>query len=188
MLGLIDGLRKHGVDLGDADLIVGTSAGARTGAQLATGVLDEVVELYRGSRLPQIRPPAELRDFVAASMRVIGEVGDGEEAARRIANLGPLGPGLVPEEERRRMIAASVPVQAWPERRLVITAVDAASGRRVTFDAGSGVALRGAGRAGGRDPAIGVVSGAPAARIKHVRVRFGVSRSPPRCRPRATAG
>jgi NTE family protein len=28
MLGLIDGLRKHGVDLGDADLIVGTSAGA----------------------------------------------------------------------------------------------------------------------------------------------------------------
>ena len=40
MLGLIHGLREEGVDLGDADLIVGTSAGARTGAQLAAGILD----------------------------------------------------------------------------------------------------------------------------------------------------
>src|SRR5436190_1122947 len=31
MLGLIDSLADRGVDLGDADLIVGTSAGARTG-------------------------------------------------------------------------------------------------------------------------------------------------------------
>jgi NTE family protein len=154
MLGLIDGLRNRGVDLGDADLIVGTSAGARAGAQLAPGVLDEVVELYRGSGLPRIEPFAELRDFVAASMRVIAEVGDGEEAARRIANLGPLGPGLVPEEARRRMIAASVPVQAWPARRLVITAVDAASGRHVTFDADSGVALRDAVAASGALPGI----------------------------------
>ena len=35
MLGFIDGLRRDGVDLGEADLVVGTSAGARTGAQLA---------------------------------------------------------------------------------------------------------------------------------------------------------
>ena len=32
-------------------------------------------------------------------------------------------------------------VREWPVRRLVITAVDAADGRRVTFDASSGVAL-----------------------------------------------
>ena len=32
MLGFIDGLREEGVDLTNADLIVGTSAGARAGA------------------------------------------------------------------------------------------------------------------------------------------------------------
>src|SRR5688572_17337790 len=37
-LGVLSGLREHGVDLTDADLIVGTSAGAVVGAQLATGV------------------------------------------------------------------------------------------------------------------------------------------------------
>ncbi len=36
-LGLLAGLRRDGVDLGDADLIVGTSAGAFVGALVATG-------------------------------------------------------------------------------------------------------------------------------------------------------
>jgi dihydrofolate reductase len=36
MAGIISGLQQQGVGLGDADLIVGTSAGARVGAQLAT--------------------------------------------------------------------------------------------------------------------------------------------------------
>ena len=37
-LGMLCGLREHGVDLAGADLIVGTSAGAIVGTQLATGV------------------------------------------------------------------------------------------------------------------------------------------------------
>lgn len=141
MLGLITALRDDGVDLGDADLIVGTSAGARTGAQLATGVLDQVVEMYRRAALPQIEVPVELAEFVAASMRIIGEVGDVPEAARRIANLEPLGPRLASGTERRRMVSANLPVQTWPRRPLVITAVDAASGRLVAFDADAGVSL-----------------------------------------------
>ena len=77
MLGFIDGLRRDGVDLGEADLVVGTSAGARTGAQLANAGLREAVELYRRPDAPQIELPARLEDFVAASMRIIAEVGDG---------------------------------------------------------------------------------------------------------------
>ena len=37
MAGLAEGLRREGVDLGGADLIVGTSAGAIVGAILASG-------------------------------------------------------------------------------------------------------------------------------------------------------
>jgi predicted acylesterase/phospholipase RssA len=87
MLGLIDALREGGVDLGDADLIVGTSAGARSGAQPATGVLDEAVEMNRRGTAPQAQGAATLGEFLAASMGIIGQVGDGQEAARRIANL-----------------------------------------------------------------------------------------------------
>ena len=49
MRGLIDALRDDGVDLGVADLIVGTSAGARTGAQLAIGALSHAVDMHRRS-------------------------------------------------------------------------------------------------------------------------------------------
>jgi NTE family protein len=154
MLGLISALRDGGVDLGDADLIVGTSAGARTGAQLATGVLDQVVEMYRRSELPQIEVPVSLAEFVGASMRIIAEIGDGPEAARRIANLEPLGPRLGSGAERRRMVSASLPVQTWPGRPLVVTAVDAASGRLVAFDADAGVDLVDAVTASGALPGV----------------------------------
>jgi NTE family protein len=154
MLGLITALRDDGVNLGDADLIVGTSAGARTGAQLATGVLDQVAEMYRRSTLPEIEVPVKLAEFVAASMRIVAEVGDGPEAARRIANLEPLGPRLASGADRRRMVSASLPVQAWPRRPLVIAAVDAASGRLVAFDADAGVDLVDAVTASGALPGI----------------------------------
>jgi NTE family protein len=154
MLGLIHGLREGGVDLGDADLIVGTSAGARVGAQVATGVLDEVVAMNRRSAAPQISGTATMAEFTAAVMRVYRDAGDGQEAARRIANLGPLGPPLVAAEERRRVIGAHLPVQVWPERRLVVAAVEADTGCRITFDAGSGVGLLDAVTASGALPGI----------------------------------
>lgn len=141
MLGLIQALGRGGVDLGEAELIVGTSAGARTAAQLATGVLDATVDLHRRGEAPQITAPATLADFVAASMRIIMEASDQHEATRRIANLEPLGQQLVLGAERKRVLAAELPQSAWPEKRLAITAVDADSGNRVVFGADSGVTL-----------------------------------------------
>ena len=154
MLGLVDGLRRGGVDLGQADLIVGTSAGARTGAQLATGGLDAAVAMHRRGEAPPIDVPVGLDAFVAASMRIVAEVGDGPEAARRIANLGPLRPRLGDPAQRARVIGTHVPARAWPERRLAITPVDASDGSRVVFDAGSGVSLLDALLASGALPGI----------------------------------
>jgi NTE family protein len=141
MLGLAVGLREAGVDLADADLIVGTSGGARTGAQLATGIADQAVTAYRAQALPAVMNYAGLPDFVAAARSIRAAVGDQAAATRQIANLGPLGPGLASAAERRQEIAAYLPVDTWPGTPLKISAVDADSGHRVVFDARSGVSL-----------------------------------------------
>lgn len=47
MLGVIDGLRHHGLDLAAAHLIVGTSAGSCVGAAVAPGALAQAVALQR---------------------------------------------------------------------------------------------------------------------------------------------
>jgi NTE family protein len=141
MAGYIGTLRGQGVDLGDADVIIGTSAGARTAAQLATGTLGEAVRRYRRGDVPAVKLHATLPEFMAASMQIIAEAPDKQEAARRVANIGPLGGQLASADERHRMVSALLPATDWPEQRLLITAVDAESGRRVAFGADSGAAL-----------------------------------------------
>jgi hypothetical protein len=60
--GLAAGLRSFGVDLGDADLIVGTSAGAIVGAVIATGQdparLATVRRSANASSAPRLPDPA----------------------------------------------------------------------------------------------------------------------------------
>jgi NTE family protein len=147
MAGMMEGLRGAGVDLGEADLIVGTSAGAIAGAQLAGGVLDRVVAMYRADAFPRVKVSVTTDEFMAAAVRAGAQASDGDDAIRRIANLEPLGGELTSEDELRVLFEALVPVNAWPQRRLLVTAVDAESGRRVGFEAGSGVELLDAVRA-----------------------------------------
>lgn len=152
MAGYISALRGQGVDLGDADLIIGTSAGARTAAQLATGVLGEAVRRYRRGGIPAVQLHATLPEFMAASMRIITETPDKQEAARRVANMGPLGGQLASAAERHRMVAALLQAAGWPGQRLLITAVDAETGRRVAFGPDSGAGLLEAVEASGALP------------------------------------
>jgi NTE family protein len=141
MAGFISALHAQGTDLGDADLIVGTSAGARVGTQLATGVLGQAVGMHRRGGIPAVRQYATLPQWIAASMRIIAQVSDEQEAARRIAAMGPLGERLASGAERHRQVTALLPVRQWPAQRLLIAAVDAVSGARVAFGADSGAAL-----------------------------------------------
>jgi NTE family protein len=140
MAGYISALREQGADLGDADLIIGTSAGARIAAQLATGSLGEAMRRYRDG-IPAVQLYATLPEFMAASMRIIAEAPDKQEAARRVANMAPLGGRLASAAERSRMVTALLPATDWPGQRLLITAVDAETGQRVAFDADSGAGL-----------------------------------------------
>jgi NTE family protein len=140
MLGVIDGLRRHGLDLADADLIVGTSAGSCAGAIVATGALAEAVALQRRPETSEIMVPFDGEAYIATLTRLATEAPDPRTALMRIANMDPLGP-TVSEAERRAVIAARLPVHDWPRQRLVVTAVDAQAGELVTLDRASGVGL-----------------------------------------------
>jgi len=141
-IGLLAGLAADGVDVGDVDLVVGTSAGSIVGTLLRTGA--DLAELYERQLGPV--PPTEKRtDFDATAMMTaigiaLAGVTDPQEARARVGALALRAP-TVPEEERRRTIRARIGDPPWPDRRLVVTAVDAHDGAFAAFDAGSGVAL-----------------------------------------------
>ncbi len=142
--GLLVGLRDHGVDLTAAALIVGTSAGSVVGAQIATGVaLDELYARQTSPPDPVLeRAPAV---DLAALARMLGggpppTAPLSPELCARIGRAA-LAAATVPEAERIAVIGARLPHHAWPERPLLITAIDAADGRFVTWDKDAGVPL-----------------------------------------------
>jgi NTE family protein len=140
MLGMIDGLRRRDVDLAAADLIVGTSAGACVGAAVATGALEQAVELQRRADTSEIVVPFDAATYFATVSRLEADAPDPRTGLLRIASMDPLGP-TVSEAERRGVIAARLPVHDWPRKRLLVTAIDAQDGELVTFDRESGVDL-----------------------------------------------
>ncbi len=170
---MLDGLRGAGVDLSEADLIVGTSAGALAGAPLAGGALDRAVEIYGRSEILPFRAPATFDEFMAAAGRVAADAPDAQEAVKRTANLDPLGSSFVSDEEAASLFDALLQLAAWPQKHLVITATDADSGLRVSFDVDSDVQLLDAVRASCAVP--GVFSSIP---IDAARYADGGLRSP----------
>ncbi|SBT41421.1 patatin-like phospholipase family protein [Micromonospora auratinigra] len=138
--GLLAGLAGRGVDVSDADLVVGTSAGSVVGAQLCSGT--PVRESYEA----QLRPPrAELPARLGAGvlLRWAWAGARGGDAVRARARVGAmaLAARTPSEQSRRAVLAARLAGARWPARRLLVTAVDAASGEFVVFDADSGVSL-----------------------------------------------
>ncbi|MFJ9950696.1 patatin-like phospholipase family protein [Kitasatospora sp. NPDC091207] len=137
--GLARGLRREGVDLGEADLIVGTSAGAIVGALLATG--QDPGRLATVTRRPEHRitvDPAR----TGAVFAVLGDrTAAPEESRRRVGRIALDSFGPEAEDVLLASRAALVGADAWPERRLLITAVDAATGEPVVWDRDSEVPL-----------------------------------------------
>jgi len=146
--GLVAGLAQQGLLIADADLIVGTSAGAIVGSQLALGRAPQ--ELADQQRLRAARerasgaagPPPDLRPLIDA-MRRSGI--DGPRSQQALAEIGafPLAAQTISEAEWFADFgsAGTMGIDLWPERRFVCTAIDTADGAFVTWDKESGVAL-----------------------------------------------
>ncbi|MFD9411855.1 patatin-like phospholipase family protein [Streptomyces sp. NPDC059989] len=139
--GILYGLARAGVDLTTADLVVGTSAGSVVGAQLTSGLLTPQ-ELYER----QLGDPGGERagrlgaGLVARYAVAMVRSRDALAYRRRVGALA-LAADTGEEAERRKVLEARLVSREWPERRFVVTAVDAVSGEPADFDRESGAGL-----------------------------------------------
>ncbi len=144
--GLLWGLLEAGVDVSAADRVIGTSAGSVVGAQLTSGTSIEALYEF------QVRPPAPSRPAsmgrgVAAryAAAMLASAGDLERFGRRMGGQAQkvARAGRTPSlAERFAAIEERLPVLTWPDRDLLVTAVDADSGTRRAFGRSDGVPLR----------------------------------------------
>jgi NTE family protein len=141
--GLLFGLSEEGVDLRNADLILGTSAGSAVAAQLDCSLSLE--ELYRRQVDPtlqtrEITPDPRLLQQLLQAFPRNATSGDRAELTRKVGQWALQAP-TVTEAERRTVVANRLPAHAWPDRLLRITAVDTETGQTTIFDRHSGTQL-----------------------------------------------
>lgn len=140
-LGLVVGLSRHGDDVTAPDLILGTSAGSTVGAQITSGVPLTALEAAQlADETSEIAVDLDVDQFRARLAELVADAPDAQTARARVGRMA-LEAKTVPEEIRHRAIEARLPVHEWPTQRLVITAVDAATGELALFDRATGVPL-----------------------------------------------
>ena len=150
-IGIIAGLAEAGLDMTEAaDLVVGTSAGATAAAQVRSGI--PPAELLASVLSPPVQPVGQNRERppslpMAMVFERMGAIGAAATSAadlqRAMGAFGLesdsiLGPGA---GQRRAMVAARLPRPEWPERPMIVVAVNAHTGELAAFDRGSGVEL-----------------------------------------------
>jgi NTE family protein len=133
-----------GLDVRDADLFVGTSSGSRVALHLASEDAHEDAFQRRIQPGPPARerPPAvdmaALRD---GAVRAKQAGGTPAEILRRIGSLVLTAAAGRDGSSRREIVAAQLPMVIWPEKPVLIAAVNANTGERRAFDRDSGIDL-----------------------------------------------
>ena len=150
-IGIIAGLAEAGFDMAEAaDLVVGTSAGATAAAQVRSGI--PAVDLLASVLSPPVQPVGQNRErppslpmaTVFERMRAIGAAATSAADLQRamgafgLESDSTLEPGA---GQRRATVAARLPRPEWPDKPMIITAVDAHTGELAAFDRDSGVDL-----------------------------------------------
>ena len=154
LIGVIAGLFDAGLDVTEADLIIGTSAGSTAAAQITsatpTQLLADILAAAPqqrtgpvgsdGGRVP-IGPAA---DHMEKTSGIIAAAEDAADMRRRMGAAALEMDAASDDSGQTRWratVAARLPSQHWPERTVLITAVDAHTGEPVVFDRHSGVDL-----------------------------------------------
>ena len=150
-IGIIAGLAEAGLDMTQAaDLVVGTSAGATAAAQVRSGI--PAAGLLASVLSPPVQPAGQSRErppslptaTVFERMRAIGAAATSAADLQRamgafgLESDSILGPAA---GQRRAMVAARLPRHEWPDRPMIVTAVDAHTGELAAFTRDSGVDL-----------------------------------------------
>ncbi|MBT3163899.1 patatin-like phospholipase family protein [Streptomyces sp. Vc74B-19] len=140
LTGMLAGLAEAGVDVGEADVVIGTSAGAVFGARILCGV--PARELYERqlSGADAIRLPVSWGQTARFLWAALGSR-DPQRSVERLARTA-LRAGSGPESQVFDTVGRILgDTRDWPERELRVTAVDARTGQVETFDAHRGVTL-----------------------------------------------
>lgn len=151
LIGVIAGLLDAGLDVTEADLVVGTSAGSTGAAQLTAASPAELLAAIlsapprgAGAPGPDRGParPASAADYVERTNRIIAAAADAPDMRRRIG-AAALEADITEDAQTRwrATVASRLPSQDWPDQRLLLTAVDARTGEPAVFDRGSGIDL-----------------------------------------------
>jgi NTE family protein len=154
VIGVLAGLSDAGLDVTGADLIIGTSAGSTAAAQITGATPTELfADILAAAPQPPTGPPGSgggnVRVAAAAGLMertaaIIDAAEDPADMRRRMGaaalewDAATDGTG---HARWRATVAARLPSQHWPERSVLIVAVDAQSGEPVVFDRHSGVDL-----------------------------------------------
>lgn len=128
LVGLIAGLRKDGVDLAEAELIVGTSAGAIVGTLAARGgdLLELADPVASQGEKPELVTDPEVTAGAFAMMQAASGA-DAIEARQRVGRAA-LRANTSPAEVRIERMGELVGTAGWPHEGLLIPSVDVESG------------------------------------------------------------
>jgi NTE family protein len=154
-IGVIAGLFDAGLDVTEADLIIGTSAGSTAAAQIssATQPAELLAGILAAAPRPGIGPVGSdggrvpnmpLADLLEKTSGIIAAAEDAADMRRRMGAAAlemDAASDSSGQTRRRAAVAARLPSQRWPQRPMLIVAVDAHTGEPVVFDRHSGVDL-----------------------------------------------
>ncbi len=140
-IGVVVGLADEGVHVRNADLFIGTSAGANAAVMLTSSLTLE--ELFQSQIEPEPATfplPRSLKEVLTETARVREGASNPKEARQRIGAWALANPTAT-EAELRQRVEARLPIHTWPQSRLALIAVDAESGERVAFERSRGIRL-----------------------------------------------
>jgi len=154
LIGVIAGLFDAGLDVTEADLIIGTSAGSTAAAQITgatpTDLLADILAAAPQQRTRPVgsdggrAPIGPASDHMERTSGIIAAAEDPADMRRRMGaaalEMDAASDGSW-QTQWRATVAARLPSQHWPQRTVLITAVDAHTGEPVVFDGHSGVDL-----------------------------------------------
>ena len=149
--GLISGLARGGVDLGQADFTLGTSAGAFVGARLAMGASASALVDPILAETPPPPPQSGAKPATAPGLSplvmMMAQVHAGTRPAQEVlVEIGAFALAATTADEAAFIATfgrsfAGLPQDAWPERGYACTAVDALTGEFKLWTRESGVGV-----------------------------------------------
>jgi NTE family protein len=136
-------MAESGIDVRDADLLIGTSSGARVALQLASGApLEEVFARQVGAgrhfgAAPHVRQSGSV-DISQVQQEAARAKELGGDRAAILQRYGQLALSLAGPDPQGK---TQLPMKDWPEQRIQLIALNAETGVRRAFDRESGIPL-----------------------------------------------